>query len=78
MGFVFGWLTIVFRQREKVLRGNDDPLAAVFSWGVRYHVTKNLILFKLVHLIGAHFKPLFHIKAFSFRINDLKIGKSMP
>ena len=23
------------RPREKVLRGNQDPLAAVFSWGVR-------------------------------------------
>merc|ERR1712227_784266 len=26
------------RQREKVLRGNEDPLAAVFSWGVSHHM----------------------------------------
>jgi len=26
------------RPREKVLRGNQDPLAAVFSWGVSHHM----------------------------------------
>ncbi|CAG5114084.1 Oidioi.mRNA.OKI2018_I69.chr2.g8160.t2.cds [Oikopleura dioica] len=44
------------RQREKVLRGNDDPLAAVFSWGVSHHQRELSVIPQPKMLLADDFK----------------------
>merc|ERR1712025_324760 len=50
------------RQREKVLRGNEDPLAAVFSWGVSHHMRELGVIQQPKMLLADDFKAYSKLK----------------
>lgn len=57
------------RQREKVLRGNDDPLAAVFSWGVSHHQRELSVIPQPKMLLADDFKAYSKLKVENHAFN---------
>jgi len=57
------------RQREKVLRGNEDPLAAVFSWGVSHHMRELGVIQQPKMLLADDFKAYSKLKVENHAFN---------
>jgi len=57
------------RQREKVLRGNEDPLAAVFSWGVSHHMRELGVMQQPKMLLTDDFKAYSKLKVENHAFN---------
>merc|ERR1712233_231148 len=57
------------RQREKVLRGNDDPPAAVFSWGVSHHQRELTVIPQPKMLLADDFKAYSKLKVENHAFN---------
>merc|ERR1711970_796692 len=57
------------RQRANVLRGNDDPLASVFAWGVSHHQRELAMVPQPKMLLADDFKAYSKMKVENYLFN---------